>query len=80
MLAPDAEANQAHTAKGKNNKAFLPNRFAGKSGNEVGNDAEAREHGNVDLGLCEKPEEALPERGESVGRNVRRLSGEKIHR
>jgi hypothetical protein len=37
----------------------------------------SREHGDIDFGLREKPEESLPEHGESIGRYRRWLVGQK---
>ena len=42
-------------------------------------DPEARKHRNVDFRLRKKPEEALPEYGQSVRRGARRLGSQKIH-
>src|SRR6266481_7193854 len=63
VLAPNAKAEEAHGAQRQNHKAFLPNRLAGKRGNEMRDQAKARKHGDVDFGLREKPEKALPENG-----------------
>src|SRR5713226_7734842 len=76
VLAPDAKTENAHAAQRQNNEAFLPNRLAGKSGNQMRDDAEARKHGDVNFGLREKPEEALPQNGSSVGDSTGRLIGD----
>jgi hypothetical protein len=80
MLAPNAKAKNAHAAQGQNHEAFHPNRLAGKRGDEMCGESEAREHGDVDFGLREKPEQALPKNGRNIGRNRGRLAGKKIYR
>jgi hypothetical protein len=41
-------------------------------------ESKARKHGDVDFRLSEKPEEALPENGNSVGDDTGRLAGNEI--
>src|SRR5213078_4929527 len=80
VLAPDAKAKEAHPAQRQNNEAFLPNRLAGKRGNQMRGEAETRKHGDVDLGLREKPEEAMPKNGNSLRDDTGRLIGNEIQR
>src|SRR5713226_7099279 len=80
VLAPDAKTENADAAQRQDNEAFLPHRLAGKRGNQMGDEAKAREHGNIDFGLREKPEEALPKNGNSVRDNAGRLIGDEIQR
>ena len=80
MLAPDAKTEDAHTAQRQNHEAFFPNRFARKRGNQMRDEAETRKHGDVDFGLREKPEEALPKDGDCTCDNGARLTGKEIQR
>src|SRR6266852_1885175 len=78
VLAPDAKTENADAAKRQDDEAFLPNRLAGKRGNQMRDQAEAREHGDVDFRLREKPEEALPKNGNGVRNDTGRLIGDEI--
>ncbi len=78
VLSPDAKTEEADGAKRENDEALFPDRLAGKRGNEMRDEAEARKHGHVDFGLGEKPEEALPKNGNGVGDDAGRLSGNEI--
>src|SRR5712664_800070 len=80
VLAPDAKTEDAHAAQRQHNEAFLPNRLAGKCGNQMRDEAERRKHGDVNFGLGKKPEEALPEDGNSSCGAAARLTGEKTKR
>src|SRR5258708_31828731 len=44
----------------------------------MSDESEAREHGDIDLGLREKPEEAPPKSGNSVRNDASLLSAEEI--
>src|SRR6266852_6275028 len=78
VLAPDAKSENADAAKRQDDEAFLPNGFAGKRGNQMRDQAEARQHGHVDFRLREKPEEALPKNGNGVRNDTGRLIGDEI--
>ena len=80
MLAPNAESKEAYAAQCQNYEAFNPNGLAGKRGEEMGGEPEAREHGNVDFGLGEKPEEALPKHRKKIRDKTCGLTGKKIQR
>src|SRR5260370_37325233 len=56
VLAPNAKTEDAHATQRQNNDAFLPDRLAGKRGNDVRDRAEAGEHGGAAFGLRERPE------------------------
>src|SRR5712692_1047490 len=79
VLAPDAKTENAHAAERQNHQAFLPNRLAGKRGNQMRDEAETRKHSDVDFGLREKPEEAPPKNGNSIRDDTGRLIGNEIH-
>ncbi len=78
MLAPNAKTENAHAAQRQHNEAFLPNGLARKRGNQMRDEAKAREHGDVDFRLREKPEEALPKNGNGVRNDTGRLIGDEI--
>ena len=78
MLAPHAKTEEAHAAQRQNNEAFLPDRLAGKRGNQMRDQAEGREHGHVDFGLGEKPKEPLPKDWNSAGDYAGLLHGRKM--
>ncbi len=78
VLTPNAKTKEAHAAQRQHHKAFFPNRLAGKRGNQVRDEAKARKHRDVDFGLREKPEETLPNDGNSVGDDAGRLIGDEI--
>jgi hypothetical protein len=76
VLAPNAKSGKADGAQSENDESFHPNGLARKRGDEMGDESEAREHGDIDFGLGEKPEEALPEHGQSIGGEIRGLAAE----
>src|SRR6267154_1821143 len=76
----EAKTEEAYAAQRQNHQAFLPNRLAGKRGNQMRGEAKTRKHGNVDFGLREKPEEALPKNGNSIRDGTGRLIGNEIQR
>jgi len=78
VLAPDAKTEEADTAESEDCGALRPDWLAGERGEQVRDDSETRKHGNVDFGLGEKPEEALPERKECGLRDGCRLMRKKI--
>ena len=80
MLAPDAKTENANAAQRENDEPFLPNGLAGKRGDQMRDEAETRKHGDVDFGLREKPEEALPKDGDCTCDNGARLTGKEIQR
>src|SRR5258708_7492101 len=80
VLAPNAKTEDAHGAQRQNYEAFFPNRLARKRGNEMRDEAKGREHGDVDFGLREKPEEALPKDRNGTCDNAARLTGKEIKR
>ncbi len=80
MLAPNAKAKYAHAAKGQNHEALHPYRLAGKRGDQMGDESEARKHGDVDFGLCKEPEQAPPEHRKKIRDEACGLTGKKIQR
>src|SRR5260370_12850135 len=79
VLSPDAEAEESNAAKRQNHEAFLPNRLAGKRGNQMRDESERRKHGDIDFGLREKPEEAPPKNRNGVRDDACGLIGDEIH-
>src|SRR5713226_8392749 len=78
VFAPDAKTEDAYATQRQNNESFLPGRLAGKRGNQMRDEAEAREYGDVDFGLRKKPEEAPPKNGNSVCDDTGGLIGNEI--
>src|SRR5713226_4699364 len=78
VLAPNAKTENADAAQRQNNEAFLPHRLAGKRGNQMRDEAKAREHGHVDFRVREKPEQALPQNGNGVRYDSGRLTRNEI--
>jgi len=75
MCCPQTQKTEnAHAAQRQNDEVLLPHRFARKRGNQMGDEAETRQHGNVDFRLREKPKEPLPENGNGVRNDTRRLN------
>src|SRR2546426_6372722 len=79
VLAPNAKTENAHAAQREYNEAFFPNRLSRERGKQMCDQAKARKHGHVDFGLREKPKEALPKNGNSVGDSAGPLIGDEIH-
>src|SRR5882762_4112469 len=75
VLAPNAKTEEPHAAQRQNYPALLPNRFAGKGGNQMRDEAETRKHGHVDFCFGEKPEEALPKHGSGTWHSADRPTG-----
>src|SRR5437588_7276064 len=78
VLAPNAKPNQANATKSENDSSLLPHRLSGKSRDQMRNDAKAWEHRYVDFGLCEEPEQPLPDRRQNVSSDAGRLRPKKI--
>src|SRR5260370_35069162 len=49
VLAPNAKTEDAHATQRQNNDAFLPDRLAGKRGNEMRHEGKQREDGAVEF-------------------------------
>jgi len=66
VLAPDAKPKTPTPHSARTTRRSFPNRLGGKRGNQMRDEAETRKHGDVDFGLHEKPEEALPKNGYAI--------------
>src|SRR5271157_4559049 len=80
MLSPNAKAEQANAAKSEDRGTLRPDGLAGKGGEQMRDNSETREHGDINFGLREKPKEAPPERKQSGLRERPRLMGKKSQR
>jgi hypothetical protein len=61
VVRPHEHAEEGDARRGRRDRLVAEDRLAGEDRQDLGEDAEGRQHEDVDLGVAEEPEQVLPQ-------------------